>query len=173
MDVRSVVVFNSALSGYKFVGALYNMYMEFTCKLASSLVIESFQSHVAILPVVSLINIKTAGCCEFWLHDIDLVKYKANQSPNQTSLNTESHSPHTYAPPSLILPEIYKSHMACIYNTQGKCIGMISPIHFQILYRAFYNAKLAGLHEAITPARTSFAPELQGLLARKTKQENK
>eukprot|EP00983_Pelagomonas_calceolata_P042129 1138360-Pelagomonas_calceolata.AAC.2 len=33
--------------------------------------------------------------------------------------------------------------------------------------------KLAGLHEAITPAPTSLASELQGLLARKTTLENK
>eukprot|EP00983_Pelagomonas_calceolata_P034546 1083016-Pelagomonas_calceolata.AAC.1 len=64
--------------------------------------------------------------------------------------------------------------MACIYNTQGKCVGMIIPSRFQILYKAFYRdkLKLAGLHEAITPAPTRFASELQ-LLARKTMLENK
>eukprot|EP00983_Pelagomonas_calceolata_P062798 1147439-Pelagomonas_calceolata.AAC.1 len=41
------------------------------------------------------------------------------------------------------------------------------------LVQAFNRAKLAGLHEAITPAPTSFASELQGLLARKTMLENK
>eukprot|EP00983_Pelagomonas_calceolata_P014951 474907-Pelagomonas_calceolata.AAC.1 len=60
--------------------------------------------------------------------------------------------------------------MACIYNTQ--CVGMITPSRFQILYKAFYRAKLAGLHEAITPAPTSFASELQGLFACKTMLEN-
>eukprot|EP00983_Pelagomonas_calceolata_P057295 1145009-Pelagomonas_calceolata.AAC.1 len=40
-------------------------------------------------------------------------------------------------------------------------------------YKAFYRTKLAGLHEAIISAPTSFASELQGLLARKTKLGNK
>ena len=63
--------------------------------------------------------------------------------------------------------------MACIYNTQGKCVGMISPNHFHILYRAFYRAKLDGMHDKIKPAPASFASELQGLLSRKTLLENK
>eukprot|EP00983_Pelagomonas_calceolata_P074114 1152416-Pelagomonas_calceolata.AAC.4 len=58
-------------------------------------------------------------------------------------------------------------------STQGKRVGMITPSRFQILYKAFYRAKLAGLHETITPAPTSFASELQGLLARKAMLEEK
>eukprot|EP00983_Pelagomonas_calceolata_P086342 1156740-Pelagomonas_calceolata.AAC.2 len=91
-----------------------------------------------------------------WLHDIDLVKYKVTQNPNQTPLDTGIQSPHPRAPPPLTPPEIYKSCMACIYNTQGKCVGMITSSRFQILYKAFYRAKLAGLHEAITPSPASF-----------------
>eukprot|EP00983_Pelagomonas_calceolata_P033906 1062726-Pelagomonas_calceolata.AAC.1 len=41
------------------------------------------------------------------------------------------------------------------------------------LASAIYRAKLAGSHEAITPAPASFASELPGLLARKTMLENK
>eukprot|EP00983_Pelagomonas_calceolata_P076393 1153403-Pelagomonas_calceolata.AAC.2 len=65
--------------------------------------------------------------------------------------------------------------MACIYNTQGShgCVGVITPSLFQILHKAYYRAKLAGLHEAITPTPTSSASELQGLLAHKTMLENK
>eukprot|EP00983_Pelagomonas_calceolata_P075280 1152931-Pelagomonas_calceolata.AAC.2 len=58
--------------------------------------------------------------------------------------------------------------MACIYNTQGKRVGMIPPSRFQMLYKASYRAKLAGLHGAITPAPTNSASELQGLAAHKT-----
>eukprot|EP00983_Pelagomonas_calceolata_P006587 216552-Pelagomonas_calceolata.AAC.1 len=104
-------------------------------------------------PINPQVDIKTTGCCEFRLHVIELVNYKAKQSPNQ---GTESHSPPSQTPPPLILPEINKSHMACICNTQGKCVGIIYPIRFQIRYRAFYKAKLAGLHEAITPTPTSY-----------------
>eukprot|EP00983_Pelagomonas_calceolata_P051310 1142359-Pelagomonas_calceolata.AAC.1 len=77
---------------------------------------------------------------------------KVKQNPNQPSLDTESHSPHPRAPPPLLLPDIYKSYMACIYN---RC-------------------DTQGFHEAITPAPTSFASGLLGgLLARKTMLENK
>eukprot|EP00983_Pelagomonas_calceolata_P005407 175971-Pelagomonas_calceolata.AAC.1 len=54
-----------------------------------------------------------------------------------------------------------------------KCVGMITPSRCQTLYKAFYRAKVAGSHGAITPAPTSFASELQGLLACKTMLENK
>eukprot|EP00983_Pelagomonas_calceolata_P085814 1156634-Pelagomonas_calceolata.AAC.1 len=40
-------------------------------------------------------------------------------------------------------------------------------------HKAFYRAKLAGSHDTTTPVPTSFASELQGLLTRKTKLENK
>eukprot|EP00983_Pelagomonas_calceolata_P064200 1148013-Pelagomonas_calceolata.AAC.1 len=63
--------------------------------------------------------------------------------------------------------------MACIYNTQGECVGRITPSRFQTLHKAFYRAKLAGMHEAITLAPNCFASELQGLLARKAMLENK
>eukprot|EP00983_Pelagomonas_calceolata_P075550 1153064-Pelagomonas_calceolata.AAC.9 len=62
-------------------------------------------------------------------------------------------------------------------NTQKdvyvKCVGMTNFGRFQILYKAFYRAKLAGSHGAITPAPTSLASELQGLLTRKTMLEKK
>eukprot|EP00983_Pelagomonas_calceolata_P090660 1157447-Pelagomonas_calceolata.AAC.4 len=65
--------------------------------------------------------------------------------------------------------------MACIYNCyiQGKCVDVMSPGRCQILYRASYRAKLAGMHEKITPAPTNFASEPEGLLFRKTFLENK
>jgi len=114
-------------------------------------------------------DIKPTGSCEFWLHEIDLVKYKDEQAPPDTDPHNQSLRP----PPPLTLPEIYKAHMACIYNTQGKCVGMISPNRFHILYRAFYRAKLDGMHDKIKPAPASLASELQGLLSRKTLLENK
>eukprot|EP00983_Pelagomonas_calceolata_P125829 1161242-Pelagomonas_calceolata.AAC.2 len=55
------------------------------------------------------------------------------------------------------------------YPTGNRTIRRSRPVRLL----AFYWTKLAGLHEAITPAPTSFASELQGLLARKTMLENK
>eukprot|EP00983_Pelagomonas_calceolata_P072899 1151918-Pelagomonas_calceolata.AAC.1 len=64
----------------------------------------SFDIH----PTNPQVDIKSSGCSEFWLHDIDPVKYK-KQNPNQTSLDNKSDIPQPRAPPLLILPEIYKS----------------------------------------------------------------
>eukprot|EP00983_Pelagomonas_calceolata_P018830 592112-Pelagomonas_calceolata.AAC.1 len=131
------------------------------------------QNYATKSPLVFTPPIKPTGCYEFWLHDVDLVIYKAEQNPKQTPLDTESNSPQPCAPPPLILPGIYKPCMTCIYNTQSKCVGMITPSRFQILYKAFYKAKLASSHETVTPPPTSFASELQGHLTRKTMLENK
>eukprot|EP00983_Pelagomonas_calceolata_P016608 524230-Pelagomonas_calceolata.AAC.1 len=119
-------------------------------------------------PTNPQVDIKPTGSCKLWLRNVDLVKYKAQQSLHLASPDTESRSYSIHTLPPLALPEIYTSCMACVYNTQGKCFGMISPSRFQIIYRAFYGAKLAGMHEKITPAPTSFASELQELLSRKT-----
>eukprot|EP00983_Pelagomonas_calceolata_P001362 46545-Pelagomonas_calceolata.AAC.7 len=120
-------------------------------------------------PTNPRVDIKPTGCSEFWLHDVDLVKYKVKQYPDQTSLDTESHSLHPRAPPPFIILEIYKSRIACTH----KVVGLITPSRFLILCKAFYRTKLGGLHEAIILAPTGFASELQGLLARKTMLENK
>eukprot|EP00983_Pelagomonas_calceolata_P003180 104308-Pelagomonas_calceolata.AAC.1 len=60
-----------------------------------------------IHPTNPQVGIKPFGYNGFWLHDIDLVKYKLKQNLNETSLDTESHhdSPQPRAPPPLILLE--------------------------------------------------------------------
>eukprot|EP00983_Pelagomonas_calceolata_P117787 1160445-Pelagomonas_calceolata.AAC.6 len=52
-----------------------------------------------------------------------------------------THTPPSTTPPTLILPEIYRSRVACIYNTDKKCIGMTIPDHFDALYKVFHKAK--------------------------------
>jgi hypothetical protein len=48
-----------------------------------------------------------------------------------------------------VLPEVYTATVACIYNVDGKCKGMLSPERFNILQRAFEKAKYSGLHDNI------------------------
>eukprot|EP00983_Pelagomonas_calceolata_P058408 1145475-Pelagomonas_calceolata.AAC.2 len=50
---------------------------------------------------------------------------------------------------------------------------MMTPGRFDVLYKAFHKAKALGLHSSICPPPASFASELMGLLANKTKLENK
>ena len=113
-----------------------------------------------IHPTNPQVDIKPTGSCEFWTHDVDLVKHKPKATTEQPTLHTH--------PPPLILPEIYTSRVACIYSTDGKCMGMISPERLDTLHMAFHTANFLGLHNNITPVPGSFASELLGLLARKT-----
>jgi len=96
---------------------------------------------------------------EFWIRNVDLVKYKPKPTNEQPSLRNN--------PPPLILPEIYSSRVACICSTDGKCQGMMTPERLNILQTAFHTAKLKGLHKNITPTPKSFASELLWLLSRK------
>jgi hypothetical protein len=50
-----------------------------------------------------------------------------------------------------VLPEVYTATVACIYNVDGKCKGMLTPERFNILLRAFEMAKYSGLHDNIHP----------------------
>ena len=66
-----------------------------------------------------------------------------------------------------MLPEVYTDTVACTYNVDGKCKGMITPKHLHILQKAFDKAKCSGLHGHIKPPPIRFASELVGLIARK------
>eukprot|EP00983_Pelagomonas_calceolata_P118581 1160520-Pelagomonas_calceolata.AAC.2 len=105
--------------------------------------------------------------------EIDLVKHNPKPPHNQTPPDAATHTPPSTIPPDLILPEIYRSRAACIYNTDGKCVGMMPPHCFGVLYKAFHKAKAIGLHSSICPPPASFASEPMRLLARKTVLQNK
>ena len=70
---------------------------------------------------------------------------------------------------TLVLPEIYTSKMACIYNIDGKRKGMLTPDRLQnILQKAYNKTKLTGLHKEVTHPTHSFTSELVRLLTRTT-----
>jgi hypothetical protein len=46
---------------------------------------------------------------------------------------------------------VYTATVACIYNVDGKCKGMLTPERLNILQRAFKKAKYSGLHDSIHP----------------------
>ena len=66
-----------------------------------------------------------------------------------------------------MLPEVYTDTVACIYNVDGKCKGMLTPGRLSILRKTFDRAQCSGLHDHIQPPPISFASELVGLIARK------
>eukprot|EP00983_Pelagomonas_calceolata_P039378 1137162-Pelagomonas_calceolata.AAC.3 len=80
---------------------------------------------------------------------------------------------HTIYRTHLTLPETCKSRVACVYNAEGKCVGMITPERYDVLFKAFHKSKAEGLYDSICPPPASFASEILGLLARKIKLEDK
>jgi len=71
------------------------------------------------------------------------------------------------SPDDTMLPEVYTDTVACIYNADGKCKGMLTPERLNILRKAFDRAKRSGLHDHVQPPPISFASELVCLIAHK------
>ena len=106
-----------------------------------------------IQPTNPQADITATGHCEHWITTIDLMMYQEKStlsSPNDT-----------------MLLEVYTDTVACIYNVDGKCKGMLTPEHLNILKKAFSRAKCSGLHDHFQPPPISFASELVGRIARK------
>jgi len=93
------------------------------------------------------------GHCEYWITTIDLMEYQEKSTLS--------------SPDDTMLSEVYTDTVACIYNVDGKCKGMLNPERLHILQKAFDKAKCSGLHGHIKPPPISFASELVGLIARK------
>ena len=106
-------------------------------------------------------DIKPTGHCEFWTHNIDLVRYRCPIGPTQNAEQAQ----HPISQP-LTLPEIYNSRVTCILNTQGKCTGMLTPERMNILHMAYQKASQNGMHAHIFPPPTSVASELRALVTR-------
>ena len=72
-----------------------------------------------------------------------------------------------------MLPEVYTDTVACTYNVDGRCKGMLTPERLNILRKAFDRAKHSGLHDHVQPLPISFASEVVGLIARKDISDSK
>ena len=109
-----------------------------------------------IQPTNPQADITVTGHCEYWITTIttiDLMKYQEKSTLS--------------SPDDTMLPEVYTDTVACIYNVNGKCKGMLTPERLHILQKAFDKAKCSGLHDHVQPPPISFASELVGLIARK------
>jgi hypothetical protein len=98
-------------------------------------------------------DITATGHCEYWITTIDLMKYQEKSTLS--------------SPDDPMLPEVYTDTVACIYNVDRKCKGMLTPERLNILRKAFHRTKCSGLHNHVQPPPISFALELVGLIARK------
>ena len=106
-----------------------------------------------IQPTNPQADIKATGHCEYWISTINLMKYQEKDTLS--------------SPDDTMVPEVYTDTVACIYNVDGKCKGMLTPERLNILRKAFDRAKCNGLHGHIKPPPISFASELVGLITRK------
>ena len=99
-------------------------------------------------------DITATGHCEYWITTIDLMEYQEKSTLSSPDDGT-------------MLPEVYTDTVACTYNVDGKCKGMLTPERLHILQKAFDEAKCSGLHDHVQPLPISFVSELVGLIARK------
>ncbi|KAL6750712.1 hypothetical protein V8C86DRAFT_2799486 [Haematococcus lacustris] len=97
-----------------------------------------------ILPTNPQLDICPTGRCEVWLRHADF--YPCQQNPALTQA----------------LPQPITQQVVAVYNTDGKCMGVITPARAANLLSR-YNATQK---DAPTPLNTSFAAELVSLLAR-------
>ena len=90
-----------------------------------------------IQPTNPQADITATGHCEYWITTIDLVKYQEKDTLS--------------SPDDTMLPEVYTDTVACTYNVDGNCKGMLTPEHLTILRKAFDRAKRSGLHDHVQP----------------------
>ena len=85
-----------------------------------------------IQPTNPQADITATGHCEYWITTIDLMTYQEKSTLS--------------SPDYTMLPEVYTDTVACTYNVDGKCKGMLTPERFHILQKVFNKAKCSGLH---------------------------
>ena len=64
-------------------------------------------------------DITATGHCEYWITTIDLMEYQEKSTLS--------------SPDDTMLPEVYTDTVACIYNVDGTCNGMLTPEYLNIL----------------------------------------
>ena len=96
------------------------------------------------------VDISPTNKCEIWIRCIDLMQPGSNKHPDGQPK----------------LPHVISTQASCIFDTIGKCTGIITPDLLQVLLQAYSKAKQDGLHESIQPPVQNEATEIMGLLRR-------
>jgi hypothetical protein len=63
---------------------------------------------------------------------VDLVRLKDDIAQNRLPMINATHK--------ASLPKMYEARAACIYKSDGKCIGMMTPERFHLLKKRFQEA---------------------------------
>jgi hypothetical protein len=90
-----------------------------------------------IQPTNPQADITATGHCEYGITTIDLMGYQEKSTLS--------------SPDDTMLPEVYTDTVACIYNVDRKCKGILTPERLNILQKAFHRAKCSGLHDHVKP----------------------
>eukprot|EP00983_Pelagomonas_calceolata_P029635 928234-Pelagomonas_calceolata.AAC.1 len=91
--------------------------------------------------------------CDIIIRSVDLMKEGLRLQPDTSD---------EVAMPA---PEVITSECACIYNTNGKCVGMLIVDGLKTLLEAFEAARGAGIHATIQPPVQDPATEITRLLS--------
>eukprot|EP00983_Pelagomonas_calceolata_P049395 1141504-Pelagomonas_calceolata.AAC.1 len=97
--------------------------------------------------------------CEINIRTVDLMKEPLQRDPSDQAA----------AP--IQIPEVFTCESACIFNTNGTCVGMLIIERLQTLLEAYEAAKKAGKHDTIQPPVQDTATEIMGLLSRQKAQQ--
>eukprot|EP00952_Eustigmatos_sp_NYUAD-ZCMA_P011610 47085-Eustigmatos_ZCMA.PRE.1 len=103
------------------------------------------------------VDIMRTGQCEVWVRKVELVKKSNTYAPVIRNVHISQHNAATF-------PHVNVVKAACIYNPEGKCVGMMTPERLHLLEQCFQYAQSSGLHIEMVPPVHSFASELVGLL---------
>ena len=88
-------------------------------------------------PTNPRVDIIPTGHYEVWISTVDLVRLKDDIAQNRSSLINATHK--------ASLPKVYEARAACIHKPDGKCIGMMTPERFHLLWERFHEAQKNGL----------------------------
>ena len=116
-------------------------------------------------PTNPQVDIKATGQCEVWVRDVEVVHIKDAHQPTNRSDRISPHNPASF-------PTTQMVKAACVYNPEGKCIGMMTPERMHLLKSCFDDAQAQGMHAGMTPPVHTFASELAGLLSERNKRLN-
>eukprot|EP00983_Pelagomonas_calceolata_P058339 1145442-Pelagomonas_calceolata.AAC.2 len=91
--------------------------------------------------------------CGITIRTVDLTK------------ETQQRDPSDEATVPAQMPEVFTCESACIYNTNGKSVGMLTVERLQTLLKAYEAAKKARKQTTIRPPVQDTATEITGLLS--------
>jgi len=107
------------------------------------------------------LDIQPIRRCKVWIRKVNLIAQVKLERTEAHHIDLESpKSPENHA----TLAQVSDNARACIYNPDGKCLGMLSIMLYMNLANAFHCARDSGYHNQVMPPSKHLNSELVGLL---------